>query len=391
MSVEVVRLLLRVGASEAEVEDALSRALGAGQSVARALAESTEGLKARFDRELARMEAPSIEMVRPEAEQLALLPPGLADRLGVVPVRRDARTGRVDVAVLDPIDPHVASELEFHLGSKVRLLRAEPEVLQTALSSAGTPRTPSGPPLPLVRKVTSGDLSRPSLAARAAEPTRTSERPIGPDEVEPADAPPASEPVLSLSRPKPAPGAAATPSPAPASSAAPAPAAEPAPAAHEPLLPLEEVRATFDRTRTPDDVVAALLLGLAPAQAVVLAVRSNAYVGRAGSPELSQVAVRQIQIPASQPSVVQTATRAGFYLGALPHTPPHDALRLLFGNTEEEMYVVAVSASGHPSLVALCEPSALGGSLDATRRCDALASQAGAALERILMNRKRGG
>jgi hypothetical protein len=385
VSVEVVRLLLRVGASEAEVEDALSRALGAGQSVARALAESTEGLKARFDRELARMEAPSIEMVRPEAEQLALLPPGLADRLGVVPVRRDARTGRVDVAVLDPIDPHLASELEFHLGSKVRLLRAEPEVLQTALSGAGTPRTPSGPPLPLVRKVGTGELSRPSLSARAPEPTRAADRPLGPDEVEPADAPPPSEPVLSLSRPKPSVGSPATPRPAPA------PALEATSAPHEPLLPLEEVRATFDRTRTPDDVVAALLLGLAPAQAVVLAVRSNAYVGRAGSPELSQVAVRQIQIPTSQPSVVQTATRAGFYLGALPHTPPHDALRSLFGGTEAEMYVVAVTASGHPSLVVLCEPTALGGSLDATRRCDNLASQAGAALERILLSRKRGG
>jgi len=381
VSVEVVSLLLRVGASEAEVEDALSRALGAGQSVARALAESTEGLKARLERELARMEAPSIEMVRPEAEQLALLPPGLADRLGVVPVRRDVRTGRVDVAVLDPIDPHVAAELEFHLGSKVRLLRAEPEVLQMALSNAGMPRAPSGPPLPLVRKVVPGDPSRPSLSARPLEGMRISDVPLGPDEVEPAEAPRPSEPVLSLSRPK------ASVAAAPES----APVAAAAPGTHEPLLPLEEVRSTFERTRTPDDVVAALLLGLAPAQAVVLAVRSNAYVGRAGSPELSQVAVRQIQIPTSQPSVVQTAARAGFYLGALPHTPPHDALRSLFGGTEEEMYVAAVSASGHPSLVVLCDPTALGGSLDATRRADTLASQAGAALERILLNRKRGG
>jgi len=165
----------------------------------------------------------------------------------------------------------------------------------------------------------------------------------------------------------------------------------PAPVPAEPLLPLEEVRATFDRTRTPDDVVAALLLGLAPARAVVLAVRSNAYVGRAGSPELSQVAVRQVTISASQPSVVQTATRAGFYLGVLPHTPAHAELRALFGGTEEEMYVTTVTASGHPSLVTVCDPSALGGSLDATRRADALAVQAGAALERILLSRKRGG
>jgi hypothetical protein len=376
VSVEVVRLLLRVGASEAEVEEALSRALAAGQSVARALGAGAEGLKVRFDRELERIEAPSIEMVRPEAEQLALLPAGRAARLGVVPVRRDPRTGRVDVAVLDPIDPHMSAELEFHLGSKVRLLRAEPEAVQGALAGSSA-RMPSGPPLPLVRKAITGDVSRPP------EPARPS------DFRAPSEPPPPSEPVLSLSRPKPvpSPGLASGPAATPPTVASRAPA----PAAQEPLLPLDEVRATFDRTRTPDDVVAALLLGLAPARAVVLAVRSNAFVGRAGSPELSQVSVRQVTIAASQPSVVQTATRSGFYLGALPHTPAHEGLRSLFGETEEEMYVVAVSASGHPSLVVVCEPSALGGSLDATRRADALVVQAGAALERILLTRKRGG
>lgn len=377
MSVEVVRLLLRVGASEAEVEDALSRALAAGQSVARALAGGVEGLKERFDRELERIEAPSIEIVRPEAEQLALLPAGFAERLGVVPVRRDARTGRVDVAVLDPLDPHLSAELEFHLGSKVRLLRAEPEALQSALAGSSSARTPSGPPLPLVRKAITGELPRMTDVSRPPEPAFHSDLPS------PSEPPPPSEPVLSLSRPKPAP--AQGPSPAPVAVSAPPSESQ------QPLLPLDEVRATFERTRTPDDVVAALLLGLAPARAVVLAVRSNAYVGRAGSPELSQVAVRQVTIPTSQPSVVQTAARSGFYLGALPHTPAHEALRALFGEGDEETYVVAVSASGHPSLVVVCDPSALGGSLDATRRADALVVQAGAALERILLSRKRGG
>ena len=369
MSVEVVSLLLRTGASVAEVEDVLGRAAANGQSLARSLDESTGSLRARFDRELTRMETPSIELVRPELEQLALLPAGLAERLGVVPVRRDPRSGRVDVAVLDPLDRHVSSELEFHLGAKVRVLRAEPEALQAALTGKVSPRSPSGPPLPLVRKMGSGALS-PQLSESST---------------------PEDEPVLSLSR-RPRPTITSAPTVEPGAALRPTTASEPEPAKPaEPALPLEEVQATFERTRTPDDVVAALLLGLAPARAVVLAVRSKAYVGRAGSSELSQVAVRKIEIPTSAPSVVQTATRSGFYLGALPHTPAHAGLRELFGESDDDRYVATVSVSGHASLVIALDPSALGGSMDATKRVDELASLAGKSLERILIHRKRGG
>jgi len=365
VSVEVVSLLLRAGVSVAEVEEALGRAVGAGQSLARSLDQGSPNLRARFERELARMETPSIELVRPELEQLALLPPGLSDRLGAVPVRRDPRSGRVDVAVLDPLDRHVSSELEFHLDAKVRVLRAEPEVLQAALAARTAPGSPSGPPLPLVRKVTSGEL-----APQLSDVPRSDD-----------------EPVLSLSRAKSS--VTSLPTVEPRGTAQP-PLAEPS-RASEPSLPLDEVQATFGRTRTPDDVVAALLLGLSPARAVVLAVRSKAYVGRAGSSELSQVAVRKIEIPTSAPSVVQTAARSGFYLGALPHTPSHAALRELFGETDDDRYVATVTVSGHPSLVIALDPTALGGSMDATKRVDELAALAGKSLERILLQRKRGG
>ena len=359
MSVEVVRLLLRAGAAEAEVEDALGRAVGAGQSLARALGEGGPGLEERLARELARVEVPSLEMVRPELEQLALLPPGLAERLGAVPVRKDARTGRIDVATLDPLDGHVVAELEFHLGAKVRVLRAAPGALRAALSGSVPARTPSGPPLPLVRRAVTGDLRAPSLGA-APRPT---EPPM------PEEAPPPSEPVLSLSRPK-----------------------IPAAVAALPLaVPLELARSAFEKTRTPDEIVEGLIFGLAPARTVVLAVRSGSYVGRAGSAGFEREVVRKIEILNSSPSVVQTATRSGFYLGALPHTPAHDGLRALFGESDDEIYVASVSASGHPTLVVACDPGGLGGSVDATRRVDVLAIAAGQALERILVSRKRGG
>ncbi|HTQ07097.1 MAG TPA: hypothetical protein VMI54_24740 [Polyangiaceae bacterium] len=361
MSVEVVRLLLRAGASEAEVEDALGRAVGGGQSLARALADGEPALQNRLERELLRVEVPSIEIVRPELEQLSLLPSGLADRLGAVPVRKDARSGRVDIAAVDPLDGHVVSELEFHLGAKVRVLRADPEAVKAALAASTAPRAPSGPPLPLVRRAVTGELKPPASVASKPEPTAA---------VPPSEAPPPSgeEPVLSLGRPKSGPS---VPPPGPS-------------------LPLELARSTFEQTRTPDAVVTALIEGLAPARTVILAVRSSSYVGRAGSAAFERDAVRRVEILNSSPSVLQTATRAGFYLGALPHTPAHGPLRSLFGETDDEVYVATVSASGHPTLVIVCDPAALGGSLDATRRIDVLAGAAGLALERILVSRKKG-
>jgi hypothetical protein len=370
VSVEIVRLLLRAGAAETDVEEALGRAVGSGQTLARALGDGSQALAERLDRELGRVEVPSIAIVRPELEQLALLPPGLAERLGAVPVRKDARSGRVDVAALDPLDGHLVSELEFHLGAKVRVLRAEPDAIRNALGNTQTEQKPSGPPLPLVRKAVTGDLRPASVAAPA--PPLPAAVPAAQPIVElagPSEVPPPSEPVLSLSRPK-------NPAPSPAL---------------PPAVPLELARSAFEKTKTPDEVVEGLIFGLAPARTIVLAVRSSSYVGRAGSAGFEREAVRKVEILNSSPSVVQTAARSGFYLGALPHTAPHDALRALFGGEDDEIYVASVTASGHPTLVLLCDPAGLGGSVDATRRIDNLAEAAGQALERILVSRKRGG
>jgi hypothetical protein len=359
VSVEVVRLLLRAGASEVDVEDALGRAVSAGRGLARLVGEGGTELEDRLARELERVEVPSIEMVRPLVDQLELLPAGLAERLGVVPVRKDVRSGRVDVAAVDPLDAHVVNELEFHLGAKVRVLRADSETIGAALGVTTSPRSPSGPPLPLVRKLTPAELN-----AGESEVTVSLEADSG--QVEPPLS--ADDPVLPLARPK-------------SSRAAPAPG---------PLLPLELAQRAFEQTRTPDEVVTALIEGTAPARTIVLAVRSTSYAGRAGSAAFEREAVRKLELLNSSPSVVQTAARAGFYLGALPHTPAHAELRALFGDTDDEIYVASVKASDHPTLVVVCDPAALGGSLEATRRIDALASSAGQALESILLRRKRG-
>jgi hypothetical protein len=377
VSAETVCVLLRSGAPEGEVERVLALAFERGTSLGRYLSEQKSPLAGVLERELSRGDHASVEMVRPLANQVSLLPPGLCQRLSAVPVNRDARSGRVDVAVLDPLDQHLLTELEFHLEAPVRLLRAREDALLSALGTLAPAAAPSGPPLPLVRKA-------PQL-----------------EEVGAGD-----EPVLSLSRPKAVterkttdpivirPGA---PDPTPVSIAphtkpfAPEPQAK-APAADPQPEPVEDVVSATERAGTAEELVALMLRGMAPAPSIVLSVRAGTYSGRAASPGLSADVAQKVKLTAGTASVVETAVRTGLYLGALPHTPAHAALRELFGGDgEAEVYVVPVLASGHPTLVLVSEIEKLGPSVEATGRADELSRAVGKALERIVMSKKRGG
>lgn len=382
MSVEIVRLLLGAGVSEAELESSLAEAYSCEKSLAKLLADTRSALFEPLERELTRREVASIEIVRPASDHVALLPARLCERLAVVPVRQDPRTGRIDVAALDPLDPHLVSELEFHLGAKVRVLRARPDLLEAALPGAAV-RNPSGPPMPLVRKPPSIDhRSRPLLLEEAPTTERT-DPPSGFEE---------AEPVLSLARPKSATNIPAAREPNDVRSTlgtehSPKPAPKLAPV---PAEPIEAVLGDFESVTSPDAAVNLLLRGMAPAPTLVLAARAGGYEGRAASLSLPLDAARRVRLEAGRPSVVETALRAGFYLGALPTTPEHAELRALFdGIGEREVYVVPVQTSGRPSLVLISEIAALGGSVEATRRADELAYVAGEALTRILLSKKR--
>jgi hypothetical protein len=357
--------LLRGGVPAAEVERLLALAVSRRTNLPSALAAHRPELLELIDRELGRAEVPSLEIVRPEANLVASLPDGLCERLGALPVRRDSRTGRIDVAVLDPMDPHVARELEFHLDAPV--LRARFDVFDAALrsSQAAAPQLPSGPPLPLVRKA-----PRSAVDGGAREDDASGESPP------PPPARDDDEPVLSLTRSKPRHAAPIPPPPVP-----------PEPA------PLLDSIAELAKAHNPDEVVTALVAGLGPAPALVLAVRGQAYEGRAGSASLDAQGVRRIRLPAGVPSVAETAVRQGYYLGTLPLTSAHGALREVLGrDADGEVYVTQVSVSNRPSLVVVVAlVRALGGSMEATRRADELCRAAGQALEGIVVSKKRGG
>jgi hypothetical protein len=348
-------VLLRAGVETAEVERVLSVSVERGTTLSSHLSEQRSKLSEALERELSRLDFPTIEMVRPLASQVALLPPGLCKRLAAVPVNRDPRSGRVDVAVLDPLDPHLAAELEFHLEAPVRLLLAREETLVAALRVMGDGTAPSGPPMPLVRKA----------------PEATQE---------------GAEPVLSLSRPKASDKKQTAPLPTEPSAEPPAQEAT-----REPAEPVATVIDAISRAAMAEELAALLVRGMAPAPTVVLSVRSGVYSGRAASPWLSAEAVRKLKLDAGVPSVIETAARNGFYLGVLPLTPAHQALRDVFGGAEErEVYVVPVLMSHHPSLMLVSEIAPLGSSVEASRRADELVRAVGHALERIVLSKKRG-
>jgi len=120
VSVELGRRLLLSGAvGPSEIQAALYHHLGTGTPFIRALVE-VGGISVRaLDEELERSAAPSLAAVIPLPAVVDELPEHLCHTLLAVPVRRDVRTGAVDVAVADPYDDTIANEFAFHLKTDV--------------------------------------------------------------------------------------------------------------------------------------------------------------------------------------------------------------------------------------------------------------------------------
>lgn len=396
MTVELARRLIESGVPLADIEAALLLVVERGLSLPEALAERDAGLLSRLEQELARSDLPSVLTVRASPELFARLPAGMCARLLAVPVHVDPRTGRVDVAAAEPLDPHIGQEFAYHLEQPVRVLYASLDAVKAALerlqrgakvsvlpprpaparsvsSQAPIPLVPAGSrsdaPIPLVRR--SMLPVRPPSAVPAA---RSAPPPQGVSEGEGA--------ALSW-RSKPPPlDLVARATQLDAQAAAPlAPATTRAPSTRELL----------EEATKPEAVLELLRDCMAPAVSIVFAVKNASFDGRVGSPAVEQrAAVKQLSLLSHQPSVLETAVKSGFYLGPVPNTPNHRELRdALPPETANEVYVTVVTVSDRPSLIWLL--AGFENSLDLTRRADELALAAGRALGRILRQRKRGG
>jgi hypothetical protein len=340
VTIELARRLLGGGAPASAVEVALMAEVSEGIPFVTALAERFPELAELMERELERTDGPEVHWVRPHSGLVERLPEGLCQRLLAVPVHEDPHSGQVDIAAVDVLGPHVAAEFSQHLGAPVRVLRASLSLVRGALQTLRTaaahrPGLPSDAPIPLVK--------RPIFSQR-----------------------PESEPVLNLSRSK-----VFTPEPT---------------FAFE--HPFEDTAAEFSRCESAEQVARVICRALEPAAALVVAVRGGSLEVRATSRVIGDRPVGTFTMPAGKNSVFDIAVRAGFYLGPLPSTWVHAELRGLLPNgAAEEVYSAPVLVASRPVLALLM--ARFGPSLDATRRADRLVLAASAAIERILMSKKR--
>lgn len=344
------------------MEAALAAEVSHGVPFVSALMEQSPELAESLERALSRGEAPEIHWVRPLSELVARLPPGLCERLLAVPVYEDVRDGRVDVAAVDVLGPHVGAEFAFHLRAPVRVLRARLSEVRAALAGlaaarAAQAREPSQSPQAARRPS--------SLPARALSdaPIPLVRRSIV-SRHPPSEGP---EPVLSLARSK-------VFSPEP-------------PFSFE--LSFEAASADIARAQSAEEVAASLCQALEPALALVVAVRAGTLSVRAASRSLRDPTLLALSLATGKNSVFDIAVRAGFYLGPLPATPVHAELRaFLPGTAADEVYAAPVLVAARPVLALLM--ARFGPSLDATRRADRLLVSAASSIERIVMSKKRG-
>jgi hypothetical protein len=396
VTVELARRLIESGVPLADIEAALLLVVERGLSLPEALAERDPGLLSRVEQELSRSELPSVLTVRASPELFARLPVGMCRRLLAVPVHVDPRTGRVDVAAVEPLDPHVGQEFAYHLDQPVRVLHASHEAVRGALHrlqhgakvsvlppNRAAEGLGSDAPIPLVKLDTSTRSDAPiPLVRRSMLPVRSPSTVAEARSAPPAGLPETERVALSW-RAKPPPvdlvaGAAQLDEQAARAAAAPV-------APHR-----ASTRERLEEASSPEAVLDLLRDCLAPAASIVFAVKNASFDGRVASPAVeARVSPKQISLLSHQPSVLETAVKSGFYLGPIPNTPNHRELRdALPADTANEVYVTVITVSDRPSLVWLL--AGFEQSLDLTRRADEIALVAGRALGRILRSRKRG-
>ncbi|NUP10960.1 MAG: hypothetical protein HOW73_33355 [Polyangiaceae bacterium] len=213
MTLELARRLLATGAIAArDVEAALYLSVVRGVSIARALVDRGVLGERTLEEELSRRAGPPLRQVNPAADIVTKLPRGMCRMLAAVPLRFDQASGVTEVAAVDPLDGHVASEFTFHLGTPIRLQRATMESIEEAIrrfelaegagSGRSRRRTPAFPhgapdtvppappskppeevPIPLVRRVAPGSASiGPTAEVLEEEETLDLDRPSIHDE-----------------------------------------------------------------------------------------------------------------------------------------------------------------------------------------------------------------
>jgi hypothetical protein len=386
VSVDLGRRLLASGAVRpSELQAALALHLRRGTPLARVLVERGVLTEESLEQELARSSAHAVSEVAVAEELAASLPAGICRKLAAVPVGREQDGNLVCVAALDPDDSHVSHEMAFHLGVGVRMVRARWSVLEPAIARAeiavpgppaprtrhetpywgGVPARPSEPPIPLTRRV-----------SRAPGTPDTFHGHAGPD----------AEPVIELRQSRLPPAA------RPTDDDADPPTRRGPFSPYAPIAPFEDLGPFLSAIRGAtkrDTVLRNIVAGLTTVARRVglFALKREGFRGIECSPQLGdEPAFSRICIDAEAPSILATAVAKGHYLGPLPATPAHDALRRLLGTVDDEVLTSAIRIGGKAALVLFADQ--IGDTLITTRRAEELGQAAGEALSKIVQTRK---
>ncbi|HSY22226.1 MAG TPA: hypothetical protein VK841_08935 [Polyangiaceae bacterium] len=154
MTATLARSLLTADAITPEIlADVLFVAATERLSLVRALVTSEsvdpDVLQRCLDRDAG--EGPYMRHIAPVLPLVERLPGGLCDRLFALPVRSDAHTKTIDIAVVDALDPHPLRELGHWLAAPVRAVRTSVATMESALAGLSDPSAPGfralGPPI----------------------------------------------------------------------------------------------------------------------------------------------------------------------------------------------------------------------------------------------------
>ncbi len=394
--------------ADAVTPDSLGQALHLSAAQGASLVRSLQALGTleplRIEQQLEKGGAPAMRHVAPVEDLIERLPPGLCERLLVLPVRQDPRTGTVDVAVVDARDTHAAEEVAFWLGSPVRMVRTSLASMDAAFrrldekpaslgmqalappidtAEATAPDEPPGPgpniPIPLTRR-----------------PSTVVELPVTPAPAEERGARDSlREPVLDLQRRKPAAAASVVPttqrgpfSPDPRIAQPPAaPPVAPAPAG-PPVDALAELRGATDRDQVVDLIVTGTRA--VAGRVAVLTVRRDVLTGWACSAEIADpAAFRKVTLATTPPTVLtEVIEQGGAWLARFPRDLAHASLiELLRQPPDEEVAIAGVRVEGRATLVILA--ARLADRPRAKKVLAELALEAGEALARILRERRK--
>ncbi len=329
---------------------ALRSARFRGVTVSRALVDEGAVTELELELEIERHCGAPIDRIA-LAEDLAIqLPAGMCRRLGAVPaVIPGAAPGAVDLVCLDPLEPHVATEMQGQLGQAVRVRRAAAPVVDAALAEL--------------------DALLVGLAALEADEAAEARAP----EARSPDPPSDEEPAPRTAR----------------SSVAPPPvAADPGDVPGAVGVALDVLRAAAAR----DEILVRSLscLALIARRAGIFAVRSDGFRGLVCTESLAvPESFRRLVVGRDDASIFSTAIAVGLYLGPIPATPTHVDLLGAIGAPLGDVAVAVVDVSGRPAMILLAD--GLSDAVTGTRVLDAVARAAGYALAVCMRARPREG